>query len=131
LSGFATSWVKRAALPPPPFEGDDLVRPLCTVRMMVESAREFENCLRDQVIPALKGKSYYYVSSLLDTPVIVQIVRSSLTNGWALAGLYGKGNADVPENVKKVVKAWLQARGVETSRDNDRSWWALARLCEL
>ncbi len=131
LSKFVTSWIKRAALPAPPVKGDVDVWPLHTVRMMLDAAKEYRNCLRDQAVDALKGDSYYYESRLLGTPAIIHVEHDRSAAVWSLGGIYGKGNAETPDPVQEAIKAWLQSRGIEQNPASARRWWALERLCEL
>ena len=52
---------KSVSFPPPPWQGNERIRPLCSRQEIKQAAGEFKNCLRDYVGEIMLGYQYFYI----------------------------------------------------------------------
>ena len=67
--------------PPPPWNGDDNIRPLCSRRELKEAGERFENCAAEYAFKVVAGRSYLYVCE--QTPAMIEIVNDVFF-GWGV-----------------------------------------------
>lgn len=83
-------WFARRVLnmpfPPPPWNGDDKIRPLCSCRELEEAGRRFRNCAAEYAFRVVAGYSYLYVCE--QPQAMVEIV-SDVFFGWMVNEIEG------------------------------------------
>ncbi len=77
------AWFKRkiekAPFPPPPWEGNDWIKPVKSREELKAVGGRFKNCVGNYCIKALLGYSYFYVCE--QTPAVIEI-RKDAVFGW-------------------------------------------------
>lgn len=107
--------------PPPPFPGNERLKPLATKAAMREAAKRYDNCLATRVTNAVSGFSAFYEWTGGDGAV-VEIGRDAIF-GWRLEEARGPKNAVLDKDTRAELVGDLTAMGVYVGR----SGWQLER----
>jgi len=108
-------YVARKALkspfPPPPWEGDDNIRPLRSRREMKAAGRELGNCVAnrsdDYALKTVTGYGYLYFCE--DAPAMIEVVRDVFF-GWLVSNIEGaRNNSLSPADAFKIRRAFYDA----------------------
>jgi hypothetical protein len=119
------NWFRRHTqslpFPQPPWNGNDWIVPIRTVKALREAALKYRNCLYDYPRQVLLGEYYFY--EVKNGPAIVAIVRDPII-GWRISEINGIDNQEPDENlVTRIERAFADVNfSVEKLNDIDRLW---------
>lgn len=125
-------YVARKALklpfPPPPWDGDDKIRPLRSRREMKAAGRALDNCVKrqsnDYALKALSGYGYLYLCE--DAPAMIEVVRDVFF-GWMVSDIKGPQNESLsPAERLEIRRAFHNAGFCQAT--NMRFEWASDEL---
>lgn len=91
------------SFPVPPWEGDDMLKPLDTPDRLRAAAKRFRNCLSARMSGVYAGHTYYY--ELEDRAVIELDHVAGL--GWEVFDIRGRKNASVDASVREELRRRL------------------------
>lgn len=91
------------SFPPPPWEGDDALKPLDTPDRMRDAGKRFRNCLGSRMNIVYAGQTYFYE---LDGRAVVELDHISGL-GWEVFDVRGPKNADVDDSLREELRRRL------------------------
>jgi len=110
---YVAGMMLKLPFPPPPWEGDDKIRPLRTRREMKDAGRELGNCVAnhsaDYAIKTVTGHGYLYFCE--DMPAMIEIIRDALF-GWVVGEIKGPHNDSVSWADELYIKRAFQSAGI-------------------
>ncbi len=90
------AWFKRkiekAPFPPPPWEGNDWIKPVKSREQLKAVGGRFKNCVGNYCIKVLLGYSYFYVCE--QTPAVIEI-RKDAVFGWEVSEIEKVRNQNI------------------------------------
>ncbi|TPQ49379.1 hypothetical protein C2U72_18825 [Prosthecomicrobium hirschii] len=86
-------------------------RPLLTGAEMIEVARQFRNCLREQIPLVAVGQAAFAVARS-GQPMVFQM--RPMTAGWVFVDAWCRGNEDPQASLKAGLRRRLRERGIHT-----------------
>ncbi len=119
------SWFRRhtqtLSFPLPPWEGNDWIVPIRTVKALRDAAHKYRNCLYDYPRQVLLGQYYFY--EVKSGPAIVAIVRDPII-GWRISEINGIDNKEPDEILVMDIERAFAATNlsVEKLEEIDRLW---------
>jgi hypothetical protein len=123
-------FVKRAdRFPPQPFEADDELTPLDTVKALTIASYRYRNCLKHQIGRAITGTAAY---AEFRGNLILEL-QPLADGGWLLTGVHAHSNGLVDPDDEKAAKEKCASLGVShilTEGINNDGWNAVARITD-
>ena len=108
------SWVARKIsgqpFPPPPWCGNDRIKPICSASELKKVARKFRNCSADYLGKIVCGYYYLYVDEQTSTMINMQ---NTLLYGWEVRQMKGIGNKDPTFHCKREIALEFSNAGFE------------------
>ena len=86
LSNWFEKKIKRSPFPPPPWEGNDLIKPICSREQLKEVRDKFSNCLMRYGYQIVLGYSYFYVC---ESMLAVIEMAKDVNFGWEVGLIEG------------------------------------------
>lgn len=118
-----TSWLQHhvmsMAFPPPPWTGNDWIKPVVSVTALKEASLRFKNCSYGYKRSVLLGNYYFYISDR--GPAIIGVELDPIV-GWRIDDITGPHNQKPDKSVLEEIRPALAA---EFCDDN------MASPCEL
>jgi hypothetical protein len=112
LPALVTRWQvrlqERAALPPPPFSEDAVLKPLSTAPMLRAEALRMRNCIASYLPEIACGDAYFYAWNGFERACI--LLRRRASGGWCLGEALGVANAPLSAETERRIRAAIQAR---------------------
>ena len=105
--------------PPPVLTGPDLTH-IANGHTLVQTAREFLNCLAGYVAEALKGERQFYVWRQTDAPAVVFSISAEAPFGWYLSEAKLAENERLPLRLRRDLQQMLNGSGVRTEGSVER-----------
>ena len=84
LSDLFNKKIKHSPFPPPPWEGNDFVKPVCSREQLKEVRRNFNNCVMDYIPKIVLGYSYFYICESM--PAVIEMVKDAGV-GWEIGSM--------------------------------------------
>ena len=81
LSDLFKKKIKRSPFPPPPWEGNDFVKPICSREQLKEVRSKFNNCIMSYTHKVVLGYSYFYICE--SVPAVIEMVKDAGV-GWEI-----------------------------------------------
>jgi hypothetical protein len=109
LSRWLRKALRHAGLPPPPWDGTETIRPLCTIAEIHLAGVELRNCLfdDDRSLSAVLGQCYYYRVHGRYGPAVVSVAFDPLLGGWRIESSRGPANAPLkPVAQRRILEAF-------------------------
>ena len=118
LEKWFCGWIEKGTFPAPPWDGNESLVPLKSVREMHRAAQLLRNCLRNRVVPVIAGVRYYYLHRR--QPLItVELVNDRLA-GWLVHDMRGVGNKRVSAALAARIGEQFKAGGIGSLPKFDR-----------
>ena len=86
LSDWFKKKIEQSPFPPPPWEGNDFVKPICSRKQLKEARSKFRNCLMSYTPKIVLGYSYFYVCE--SVPAVIEMVKD-VGLGWEIGEMEG------------------------------------------
>ncbi|MFN3856243.1 MAG: hypothetical protein ACK4RV_00720 [Caulobacter sp.] len=102
-------------LPPHPFAGSAVLRPLRSKSDMRKAAARYRNCLASHRIEFAASGEYAYFEWTTNPGAIIEVTRDAIY-GWRLSEAAIAGNDAVPKPLRRVLADDLRAIGVHVGR---------------
>ena len=121
IRGWVMRHYEHAPFPPAPrdairVDGVDILRPLASHDELARAAREFENCIRDDLWHILKGDAYFYRYAPKGGKgaAIVELRRVPVM-GWVVHEALGPKNDPISASARLAIVAAFRAHGIGTA----------------
>ena len=114
LSNWLRKLLRRADLPPPPWDGTETIKPLRSVAEIQSTGVELRNCLfdDDRSLLAVLGQCYYYRVYGRYGPGVVSIAFDSLIGAWRIESYRGPANAPLKPAAEHHILGAFAAVGI-------------------
>ena len=116
-------WIKgmvgKLPFPPPPWEGNDDIRPLRNRLELKEAAEYFSNCARRYAHKIALGYSYLYVCDR--GPAMVEIAKDAFF-GWVVEEVKGKKNSDLANSKTHAITREFNQAGIYLPLGGIHNW---------
>jgi len=115
ISDWLMKKISRLPFPPPPWDGDDKIRPIRSLHELEKVAEKFRNLLtnssrrRYYVSRILAGYGYIYVCD--HTPAVIEVEREIFW-GWTVQNVTGVENAEPASNQTNEIKRKFIKAGI-------------------
>lgn len=109
LSHWLDSRVLSLHFPPPPWDGNEFITPIRTVKDLWAVGRQFRNCIYEYRRAALEGRRYFYLS--VRGPAVVSILHDPLV-GWVLDEAKGQKNRALASSTSDWLVQQFSAAGI-------------------
>ena len=86
LSNWFEKKIEQSPFPPPPWEGNDLIKPIRSLEQLKEVGNKFNNCLMRYIYKIVFGYSYLYVCESM--PAVIEMVKD-VGLGWEIGSIKG------------------------------------------
>ena len=86
LSNWFEKKIEQSPFPPPPWEGNDLIKPIRSLEQLKEVRNKFNNCLMRYIYKIVFGYSYLYVCESM--PAVIEMVKD-VGLGWEIGSIKG------------------------------------------
>jgi len=108
------NWFKRRLLnitfPEPPWQGNDHLRPIRTMRELQLVARQFRNCILGHACSVIMGRMYFYLSER--GPAVISLGCDPFL-GWGLQQIKGVANDRPPAEVIEQITKDLTSENLD------------------
>lgn len=101
--------VAEMPFPPPPWEGNDNMRPLRSRREMEEASERFDNCATHYLFEVVAGRSYLYVC---ERPQAMVEIVSDVFFGWMVNRIEGPNGKPVLDSDALDIKRAFYGAGI-------------------
>ena len=98
LSDWFKKKIEQSPFPPPPWEGNDFVKPICSRKQLKEVRRKFNNCVMGYTHKVVLGYSYFYICESI--PAIIEMVQD-VSLGWEINEMEGGSHERKARNLRR------------------------------
>ncbi|MGI9310478.1 MAG: hypothetical protein ACR2P7_02965 [bacterium] len=120
MSGLSKWFSRKFAeipFPPPPWDGDDSIRPVRDRSALKATAERFNNCVMRYVNKVVFGFCYLYICE--STPAVIELVNDRFF-GWQLREINGVANKQVTRAQDHAISQSFSAAGFYKEHDCSR-----------
>ena len=107
--------LRATALPPPPFPGTSIIRPLTSVSELRREGRRQHNCAASYAVRVARG-NYAMYRVLAPERCTLGLIRRGRNGNWRIDQLKGPSNAAVSAETRLMVRDWLKQARAEPAR---------------
>ena len=100
--------VTAVPFPPPPWPGNDRLKPVCSQQALKDASKRFKNCVKSYFLDVVFGLSYFYVC---ERPMMIIEMKKDVVLGWGIGDIKGISNNKVDAVRKNEIMQEFSAAG--------------------